>query len=191
MSYRNLQDEIRALTYLDKLKLQRYLSQLILKVYEEMEAEPVLTFDEQMEAFKEEFGLTEIKLIFSEKIINEMSKETDKIDFFGAFRLAIQSFITDGDGLDSFYGLIRETPEHFGLTSPVNDQEVQEVIRKALQEKRTEITLVTPETQFQPENGESPDENWIFLVENTSIAFGLNWAIVNRKTKEVYNYGYN
>ncbi len=140
---------------------------------------------------EKELGLEKCKLVWSEEIVKKMSHNTDKVDFFSALQKAIHSFVTDGKKSDSFYGLIQEIPESYGLSNPVKDSDIQNVIRKNLNTVATKITLVTSETQFQPEEGESPLENWIFLVQNTQMTSGLNWAIVNRQSGKVYNYGFN
>jgi hypothetical protein len=150
-----------------------------------------MDFKSQQNKVITELGLEKCKYIWSEEIVNKITQSNDKIDFFTAFKKAIHSFLTDGSKDDSFYGLISEMPENYGLSNPAEDSSIQKVIQENLNNASTKIILVTPETQFQPEEGEDPIKNWIFLVEDTQMTPGLNWAIVNRQSGEVINYGKN
>ena len=150
-----------------------------------------MSFKEDQNRLLGELGLDKCTIIWDEQTVKQMIQTGDKIDFFTAFKKAIHSFLTDGSKDDSFYGLISEMPENYGLSNPADASSIQKVILENLNNTATKIILVTPKTQFQPEEGENPTENWIFLVEDTQMTPGLNWAIVNRQSGDAINYGKN
>ncbi|MCD6543971.1 MAG: hypothetical protein J7K34_05635 [Flavobacteriaceae bacterium] len=148
-----------------------------------------MNFISQQNEIKKQLGLGKCQLIWSEKNVKTMLQGNDVNEFFVAFKKAIHSFLTDGSNIDSFYAMIKDMPENYGLSNSPDGSSIQSVIQENMNSAKTKITLVTPKTQFQPEEGESPLENWIFLVEETQMSPGLNWAIINKQSGKVYNYG--
>ena len=148
-----------------------------------------MDFNELQTKTINKLGLEKCILVWDEEVVKNITQSTDKIDFFTALQKAIHSFLTDGTSMDSFVATLKDMPENFGLSNAPDINEIQKVIQDNLNSAQTKITLVTPKTQFQPEEGESPLENWIFLVEDTQMSPGMNWAIVNRQSGKVYNYG--
>ena len=52
--------------------------------------------------------------------------------------------------------------------------------------------LVPLEDVYPPENGESVNDNWVFMLQLPTLSDHLFWAIVDRNgVKETYNYGFN
>lgn len=103
-------------------------------------------------------------------------------------------------GRDDLPGLVMTEPEAFGLTSDATAGQIRTVILDALKEDPDLGFFLLPEgseptagevTLFPPEEGESVQEFWIWVVRCPSFFPGPLWLLVDRKDgSRAYHYGY-
>lgn len=132
--------------------------------------------------------------------IQQFSLENE-IDFDDALRLALKSFLEDGQDVESPRNLVMEAHEIFKHNFDSEESWENELDAKVM-EYFSEgiidlIPLEMPENEFDwefnpPQNGESVQENWIFHLYLPNLSDHGHWAVVDRKgEKSVYNYGFN
>ncbi len=78
MSYRNLQDEVRALSHIDKLKLLKYITTLLLKEHKAKAGE-ANSFDQELETLKKELGLEQTTIMIDEAAVHNRPSLSSKI----------------------------------------------------------------------------------------------------------------
>jgi len=132
-----------------------------------------------------------VKIIAYRKDVLKQTKEYGgAVDFEMALHLAIDSYLRNGEKTESPFWMVKEVPDDYGLDYETSDAKITQVIHSFLNDGHSSIELMTSESRFPPENGETIDNNWIFLLKANRFSAALHWAIVRRDGQEVYNYGY-
>jgi len=110
----------------------------------------------------------------------------DAVDFETALDRAIVSFLTDGSDLESPLSLVGDV-----VGGPCPDPPATARIRCYLDHPDTRFELYG-DAGFAPENGESIQGNWIFILMAERLSDHIQWAIVDRTgAVDTYNYGFN
>jgi Lamin Tail Domain len=136
---------------------------------------------------KAELGVPKLTVKVSPSAINKQMAMGSKVTFVDAFQLAIRSFLEDNSDAESPLSLIINNVE---LPEGV-DNAATEKLRSYLNRPTSTIKLLTPQSQYQAEHGETVDSYWIFLLDMKEFDC-LNWAIIDRSgVKAPYNYGFN
>ena len=108
-----------------------------------------------------------------------------------ALRLALQSFLEDGQDIESPLGMITNDPSSLGLLSDADERAMRERLRELLDDERASLQLLSPTEQFLPERGESIEANWLFRLRMPQTFSSLMWAVVDRAgVTPAYNYGF-
>lgn len=95
--------------------------------------------------------------------------------------------------------LARETEESAESDPPTEalTRAAQDLLKEHLNRETTRIALFDDKEPaesgvFPPEQGESPEENWIFSIDIPSLSDHLYWIVVDRGGKrQAYVYGFN
>ena len=138
-----------------------------------------------------ELGLPNLTVNFDQAEVDRQSK-LGGMGFEQALRQSIQSFLTQGDEIDSPLYILQETAE------PGTDP--KQAVRDYLNRASTSLALVpTKWTEadrakgiFPPENGEAIADNWVVAMRMPDLSDCLHWAVTDRTgAKPTYNYGFN
>ena len=109
----------------------------------------------------------------------------------GYARAALQSFLEDGQDIESPLGMITNDPTSLGLLSDADERAMRERLRELLDDERASLQLLSPTEQFPPERGESIEANWLFRLRMPQTFSSLMWAVVDRAgVTPAYNYGF-
>jgi len=111
-----------------------------------------------------------------------------KVSFETALELAIRSFLENGDNNESPSAVIASRLDVFGLPNDADAATIKEKVRQLMNDARSSLVLLR-RTQI-PEGGERVAENWIFNLRLPDDDH-LYWAVVDRISRSVYNYGFN
>ena len=111
-----------------------------------------------------------------------------KVSFETALELAIRSFLEDGDNNESPIAIVANRLDLFGLPNAADAAAIREKVRQLMDDARSSLVLLR-RTQT-PEGGERVAGNWIFHLRLPDDDH-LYWAVVNRISMSVYNYGFN
>jgi hypothetical protein len=121
-----------------------------------------------------------------------------------AFGLGLKALFRSSDitkGRDDLPSLVMTEPEGFGLTADATPEQIRAVILDALKEDPDLGFVLLPEgaepteagevTLFPPEEGESVQDFWIWVVRCPSFFPGPLWLLVNRADgTRAYHYGH-
>ena len=132
--------------------------------------------------------------------IDAQTTATTKVNFLNALESALKSFIEDGNITESPVWIIKELPEDFGVSRPVDDKTASERVRELL--NKCEIVLHT--------EAESPDDEWAgkVMCDETGDNYGTstywifklsksqftdsNYAVVDKSgVKPTINWGFS
>ena len=137
-----------------------------------------------------DFGIAKAHVDIAESEIAKQEALGGTVKFEPAFRAALKSFLTDGDGGESPLSLINDLdaddlPEGCGrLTSK------EARLKCLVNDGETEIRML--KVGQTAEEGESVKDNWIFTISLPQLSDHGHWAIVDRKGRAAtYNYGFN
>lgn len=123
-------------------------------------------------------------------LVVEAPQISDEEGFLEALEAAICSFIEDSDDDQSPLAMIGADPSAYDLSDEPSADELQNAVRDFMNAGDSQMSLVTPESSFQPDGGESPQKFWIFLLEMPTLSQHRWWAIVDKNARnEAYNYG--
>ncbi|MEG4274534.1 MULTISPECIES: hypothetical protein [unclassified Microcoleus] len=137
-------------------------------------------------AIKTELGVPQLTVEVSPSAINEQMGSDSKVTFVDALQLAIRSFLEDGSDAESPLSLILNNVE---LPEGVDNAATEE-LRSYLNKPTSTLTLLSSESEYQAEHGETVDSNWIFLLKTREFSH-LHWVIIDRSgVKAPYNYGF-
>ncbi|MBW4597276.1 MAG: hypothetical protein KME46_31370 [Brasilonema angustatum HA4187-MV1] len=148
---------------------------------------------EDIEKIKTKLGVTKLTVVVDFDQLKIQIRKGGKVTFIDALESAIRSFIEDGNDTQSPVGVIELEPETFDLPSDADRAKVSEAIRGYMNLPSAEITLLHKDSDFKypPQQGESIEENWIFLLSLSDLCYNWFWAIVDRKgINKTYNYGF-
>ena len=152
---------------------------------------------QQIEAVLEEFNLSGLNIQLPLEEINRQNKQmNNNVDFLNALRMALASFITDGESNESPKSLLIEFAfEHFGLEYefPYSEQvekRSQELVKQFMLQQSSVLSILGQAEQA--EFGETTENYWIFTLYLGDLSDHYYWAIVDREgIVPTYNYGFN
>ncbi len=113
-----------------------------------------------------------------------------------AFQEGINALFTDRLNSDNFVNMVMGDPEAFGLNNKATPNQIKDVILTLIREDKKfsiellPINIVETQNLFPPENGEKPNNYWIWQVK-CSFFPGPYWMLIKRDgTIPAYSYGY-
>ena len=141
---------------------------------------------------KNELGVAELTVVADSKHVANQTALGGSVSFAEALRSAIQSFLENGDSIESPVGLVQNDPGAYDLPDDADIAAITEFLRQRMNQPSSQVILLDAEYRFLPEEGETVDENWIFRLEMPDTFSGLTWAIVPRSGSEpAYNYNFD
>ena len=148
---------------------------------------PPRTREARIADFLRANGLENMRTRFPEAEIEEQeAMYPSAIDFETALASALESFLNDGQDLESPRSLAQDV-----VDGPCLMNELTERVRCFLNRDTAYLELYGREG-FAPENREPINENWIFVLRAESLSDHIQWAIVDRSgVRDTYNYGFN
>ncbi len=145
------------------------------------------SLDERITDILAEFGLTSMRTrLPTAEIETQASNYGGTIEFTTALRAALNSFLDDDTDAESPRSLATDV-----RTGPCLDDDIRERVRCFLNRGTAYLELYGDEG-FAPEERESVDANWVFILRAESLSDHIQWAIVDRNgVQPTYNYGFN
>jgi hypothetical protein len=145
------------------------------------------SLDERITDILAEFGLTSMRSrLPTAEIESQASNFGGTVEFTTALRAALNSFLDDGTDVESPRSLATDV-----RTGPCLEEDIRERVRCFLNRNTAYLELYGDEG-FAPEEQESVDANWIFILRAESLSDHIQWAIVDRiGVQPTYNYGFN
>ena len=135
-----------------------------------------------------EFGITEITMDIPEsEVILQDRFYNNAFCFEHALRKALSAVLEKHDNPTSPLG--RALSEIGALGAPTKSElkKARQKVINLLNSPSSLISLVRPYKQYQPQDGESVEQNWVFFLRLNGNYY---WAIVDRADqKETYAYG--
>jgi len=154
-----------------------------------IDAEPALppAFDDRIATILDEYGLSMMRIRIAEwEVLGQQERFPGVVDFDAALRAALESFLLDGDDVESPRSLAQDFP-----TEPCLMEDITERVRCHLNRPTSYFELYGQEG-FPPENGESIDRYWVFILRAESLSDHIQWALVDRQGEgPTFNYGFN
>ena len=152
-----------------------------------IDAGPAPSFEDRLRDSMERWMLPRMQTDITEaEVTRQTAQYGGEVSFETALDAAIQSFLSDGRDEESPRSLALDVRQ-----GPCLQDDLTERVRCFLNDERTSLTLVG-QRGFPAENGESVEENWVFLLMAESLSDHLQWAIIDRTgQRETYNYGFN
>ena len=165
--------------------------------YDGGDCEPVtLTLAEQIQALLvDDLGFDELTISLDVTEIEAQSAAfAGSVDFMTALDLAMTSFLTDDDDIESPLGIAMFAAEGSWDPNNAEGQTFAEATYEALIDhlnRPTASISLVPIGQTA-EHGESVVDNWVFFLTIDELSDHLYWAIVDRQGVDgTYNYGFN
>ena len=145
------------------------------------------SLNDQIANILAEFGLTSMRTRLPRaEIESQASNFGGTVEFTSALRAALNSFLDDGTDIESPRSLATDV-----RTGPCLDEDIRERVRCFLNRDTAYLELYGDEG-FAPEEQESVDAHWIFILRAESLSDHIQWAIVDRNgVQPTYNYGFN
>ncbi len=145
------------------------------------------SLDDQIANILAEFGLTSMRTrLPTAEIESQASNFVGTVEFTTALRAALNSFLDDGTDVESPRSLATDA-----RTGPCLDEDIRERVRCFLNRDTAYLELYGDEG-FAPEEQESVDAHWVFILRAESLSDHIQWAIVDRNgVQPTYNYGFN
>ena len=131
-----------------------------------------------------EKGVGDIALSLDPDDIYEQGSYGD-VTFLEAFRLALESFITDGT--DDYSPLQWVTYGGGDASDLVAHMNRSDTTIYLLPDRER----LSPDAWYPPENGESIADHWIFFMTGDVQLTALFWALVPRNGADPFNYGFD
>jgi len=152
-----------------------------------MDAGQQINLQARIAALKQRYGLVDMTTRIAVADVTEQAElYAGQIDFESALDAAFTSFLTDGRDVESPLSLAMDAV-HGNCGQP----NMTERVRCFMNDPRALFTLYGS-IGFAPENGESLERNWIFVLQAESLSDHIQWAIVDRMgVTPTYNYGFN
>lgn len=137
-----------------------------------------------------EFAVTEIGMDIPEsEVMRQNAYYQNAFCFEHALRLALTALLENyGDRTSP---LARELAAMGTLEKPSKSdlKRARQRLLETLNRRESVIAMVHPYKQYQPQNGEMVEKNWVFFLRLGGKSY---WAIVDRSgEKEAYVYGMN
>ena len=149
------------------------------------------TLEQDIGAVKRDLGVPRLKVLADPPTVSAQTRVDEVVSFPEALRLALQSFLEDGQDIESPLGMITHDPTSLGLLSDADERAMRERLRELLDDERASLQLLSPTEQFPPERGESIEANWLFRLRMPQTFSSLMWAVVDRAgVTPAYNYGF-
>lgn len=165
------------------------------------EEAPILSAEALRKILRLEFEVPNLSVTIDEKEAQAQQKISPKVDLEDAIREALLAFIFDDEHPESPRSLVREvhdlTPEKEGSKEEAAialDNKVREYMNTG---EMFLVPLKAPKNEddievYPPEDGESLQENWAFMLRLSELSDHLFWAIVSRSGEQAaYSYGFN
>ena len=157
---------------------------------------PTLTLAEQIQALLvDDLGFDQLTISLDiTEIEAQAAAYPGPTDFMTALDLAMTSFLTDDDDIESPLGIASFVAEATWTEDNPEGQTFEEATRAALIDhlnRPTASISLVPIGQTA-EHGEPVDANWVFFLTIDELSDHLYWAIVDRQgVVATYNYGFN
>jgi hypothetical protein len=145
------------------------------------------SFDQMVQRVLAAHGVSRMGISLPEvEVHGQSAMYAGVVDFETALNAAIVSFLTDGTDIESPLSLLADT-----VGGPCPDPSATERVRCYMNQATTRFELYG-DTGFAPENGESIQGNWIFILMAETLSDHIQWAIIDRSGAfDAYNYGFN
>jgi len=137
-----------------------------------------------------EFGVDEIGMDVPEaEVMRQTAYYANNFCFEHALRQALTALLEDYSEPTS--PLAKELAKLGAMSAPSKSElkKARQRVLEALNSREAFISIVSPYKQYQPQNGELVEKNWVFFLR---LNGGAYWAIVDRSgQKAPYVYGMN
>ena len=137
-----------------------------------------------------EFGVDEIGMDVPEaEVMRQTAYYANNFCFEHALRQALTALLEDYSEPTS--PLAKELAKLGAMSAPSKSElkKARQRVLEALNRREAFISIVSPYKQYQPQNGELVEKNWVFFLR---LNGGAYWAIVDRSgQKAPYVYGMN
>lgn len=137
-----------------------------------------------------EFGVDEIGMDVPEaEVMRQTTYYSNSFCFEHALRQALTALLEDYSNPTS--PLAKELAKIGVMAAPSKSElkKARQRLLEAMNRREAFISIVSPYKQFQPQNGETVEANWVFFLRLDGSAY---WAIVDRSgEKAPYVYGMN
>ena len=153
---------------------------------------------------QEEFGFGGLHLQTNYLALQKQMQngDTGSVSLSKATQLAIAVTLGDFVGVESPLQIAADAWASNQLKYPTGKltltqkQAVRNFLRQQLQDPKTSLALYLGQTvkglSYPPEQGESADDNWIFVLRIPTLSDHLYWVIVDRQGQRApYLYGFN
>lgn len=122
----------------------------------------------------------------------KFNKNKCEIDFEMALHLAIDNLLRDGRYIESPVAIVKENPEDFNLDrANLTDADVTKAVHNFMNDGQSTLELITEESRFPPEEGESIQDYWIFLYQSDNFSSALHWVLIDRTAEKTpFNYAH-
>lgn len=151
-----------------------------------------MSLEADIQKVKDKLGVPELTVVANPQHVADQTALGGSVSFAEALRSAIQSFLENGDSIESPVGLVQNDPGAYDLPDDVDIAAITEFLGELLNQPSSEVILLAPEARFLPEEGETVEENWIFRLKMPDVFSDLMWGIVPRSGSEpAYTYGFS
>lgn len=150
----------------------------------------------------QEFDFPNLSVIAdAAEVAAQMALPNNTISFEQALRNALNSFLKDGEHIESprslvenVHELFRDRFENEAAWDAALTAKVREYLSENSQLAHHPLRALTDDEALfnRPENGETTAQNWIFQLSLRNLSDHVYWAISDRTgVKPTYNYGFN
>ncbi|MDJ0660789.1 MAG: lamin tail domain-containing protein [Crocosphaera sp.] len=156
--------------------------------------------ENSVDSIKAELGISGLKVNISETDIKQLMTPQTKVNFLEAFRMAMKSFMEDGNLSESPLNILQELPGEYGLSDNANAQEMNEKMQELLNDCGIELLTDAEDPADEwagkvmcDETGESYGTNsyWIFKLSPSQFT-DMNYAVVDKAgVKPTINWGFS
>jgi hypothetical protein len=153
---------------------------------------------------QDDFGFSRLHLIANAGALEKAMKSgtADKVSVSEATQLALALILDSFDAIEAPLNIAADgwaSTEGQRLGGKLTrDQKVavRQFLREQMQSPETSLALhlggIIKGQDYPPEQGESPQDNWIFVLHIPTLSDHLYWVIVDRRgSKAPYLYGFN
>lgn len=151
------------------------------------------TLEHARKILHENFDLENTELHMDEEFLEKQLQQQSSSAFLKAFKGALISILSNEDHVESPIALGRigayEDWNVGGAKDSLLDYNVSRWYLKESMKEHSSIYF--DEGVYPPENGESPNTNWIFRLQVENLSDHIYWTIAPKDGSEIYNYGFN
>jgi hypothetical protein len=153
---------------------------------------------------QDDFGFPKLRLLANAEALEKQMKNgaADKVSVSQATQLAMAVIFDSFDAIEAPLNIAAHgwasTHEQRLSETLTRDQETaaRQFLREQMQSSATSLALhlggIIKGQDYPPEQGESTEDNWIFVLHIPTLSDHLYWVIVDRRgSKAPYLYGFN